>query len=79
MSLPEIPAAAVNAANKYLSGRFDGMHEAYAQGVVERVWPHLYAAALRDAADKIYGGDDQRTYIGSIRDELHTFAREATA
>ena len=50
--LPPIPDEASAAADAYLAGRFaPRYHPVYAQGVIERVWPHLYAAALRHAAD----------------------------
>ena len=52
--LPPIPDEAFAAADAYLAGRFaPRYHPVYAQGVVERVWPHLYATALRPTADLI--------------------------
>ena len=52
--LPPIPDEAFAAADAYLAGRFaPRYHPVYAQGVIERVWPHLYAAALRHAAGEL--------------------------
>ena len=56
--LPPIPDEAFAAADAYLAGRFaPRYHPVYAQGVIERVWPHLYAAAARDLAERFGDGN----------------------
>ena len=69
--LPPIPDEAFAAADAYLAGRFaPRYHPVYAQGVIERVWPHLYAAALRHAADQLDQGevvDERYLAAGDLR------------
>jgi hypothetical protein len=59
VNLPEIPLPAIRvAARASLQGDFTEGDDGFS-AVLEAAWPHLYAAALRDAADALDNAEDR--------------------